>query len=268
AEEKRTLKIQLLQWEEKSQSIQAKKTRLAKQIEEQYELYPFLREADLTYWPELFQKLKHLYQLIQNQHRQQKKLTTLYNTQDELRGELAAFFDMNGFEYEKEDVASQFARLEELLDQHQINESSIKQYREWKQKNKTTQHEVYQQIQTYEKVMKTLYEHANVSTAEEFYKVAANVEEMKDLTATKQQLEHQITTILTPSEFQAMLDGSFHSLDLNKQAEQTELNMKELNDKMEEIRQELANENVKLANMETSEDYSEIAHRFQMEREQ
>src|SRR5699024_9242380 len=81
-------------------------------------------------------------------------------------------------------------------------------------------------------------------------------------------LEHQITTILTQSEFQAMLNDSFHSLDLNRQIEHAELSIEDLNNKIEETRQELANENVKLTNMETSEDYSKTVHRFQMEREQ
>lgn len=268
SDQKRTLEVQLMQLEEKEKSLEAKEASQKKQVTEQYEIYPFLKGIDIAYWTELFQNLKYLKQFVQKQDKRKEELAVLYERQEMIAGKLSAFLDSQGFGHNKKDIESQFKLIDELIETYQVSMSSVKQYDEWMEQNKQKQQAVYQQLKTYEREMEALFKHAHVHSAEAFYKVGADLEKRNKLIAEKKQLEHQILTILTQSEFQVMIDDSSSVFDLQQRMSEREQQMDGLTEKIEEIREKYARENINLENMETSEDFSETSHRFQMEREQ
>src|SRR5699024_391014 len=127
-EKKKTLEIQMLQHEEKEQSLQSKEARLTRQTKEQYEIYPFLQDINIIYWPELYQKLRHIQEMVQKHGKHKEDLAQLYHGREAVLEELVAFLKQYKLAFGKEDATSQFEILENLMETYHTNMSNIKQY--------------------------------------------------------------------------------------------------------------------------------------------
>lgn len=266
-EKKQTLEIQMLQWEEKRRGLRAKEERLTRHIQEQYDIYPFLKEINIAYWAEIYQKLNRLKQFMQNINKQNGHLSDLYAEQETIQQRLMTFLNNNAIQHDNENLDLPFELLDDIMVQYHNCCEQMKQYEEWMEKNKRDQDKIHQQMMTYEEEIQALYKHANVDTAESFYKTANQLDDRNALLSEKHQLEHHITSIITHAEFKEMVSVPVHSFDLQGRMKQSELKMNELTDEIEDVRQKMARENVELTNMETSGSHSEIKHRFQMEKE-
>ncbi|WP_164669581.1 ATP-binding protein [Virgibacillus doumboii] len=265
----RSVDIEMLQWNEKNSGFEQKEKRLAEQINSQHEQYPFLQQLEIMYWPELFHTLKNVTKLDRDKKQFEKQYNQLLTYQDAFKEKVVRFFLERNWELPNKSTAETLLVLEELLDDYQKKTTLLEQYEKWIAENEDKQREMKKKMQVYEKEITDLFSIAGSETEDEFIKQGRLLEEKRSHERELAQLNDQLVRILPEEIRQEVLqkevipDGE---LDVHHKqiSEQLKLLEKEIDDN----RKAFADINAELSNMESSESYSEMLHRYSMEQEQ
>lgn len=264
----RSLDIELLQWEEKLRGIEQRESRLQKQVTLQYVDYPFLKQVDIHYWPDLFNKLKTILNIHRDLNFSEQRFNELTEERHMLDEQLNGFYRMLNWEPENKPIETKYKAIEALLEQNKNQVRLLEQYRKWVKENHEQQEKLIQKMQVYQSRKQELFAIANAGDEEGFLKTANQLEtKQMHETKTQQQLG-QLHAFLHPDELEPLLnDGMLHHNELKKRYDQVSEQITTMEEAINRKRQQYADIYAELSGMESSESQSDLQHRFAIESE-
>lgn len=277
----KTNEVELLQRQERKNTINRKENWLDHQIKDQQLAYPFLEKIEITHWPELYHTLKNLSDKQREINVKQEQKAKLQEKQIQTEAQLEMFLlqniitgendirkpvDDDKLSLDYKPIEEKFALVDTFLETYRNTDLLINQYANRLDENREKQLIIKQKMHVFEKEMAALYEIAHVNTEESFIKKGKQQQERRDLRDKQTELEHQLSTIFSGKSWKTMLhDDSLHESTLVELEERYKLDMENLETALDKKRQELADINATLATMESSEEFSQALHRTQME---
>ncbi|MGP4106575.1 AAA family ATPase [Virgibacillus sp. L01] len=265
----RSIDIELLQWEEKKNGLQQKKDRINEMVISQHEQYPLLKQIEIMYWPEFFHTLKKLIGLDREKKQFKSQYTALEKEMNNFYQQLSVFYQERNWET-NQTVEQKLEEIESFLTEHQNVFRLVEQYETWISENVDEQRETKQKMHVYEQEIAGLIAFAKTETEDEFLKQAKQLEEKQKHEAELEQLAEQIARILpNKEEYKALLEQEdIQENELEVLQEQITAQIDKLENEIDQMRQERADIDADLSNMESSESHSEVLHRYNMEQEQ
>lgn len=268
-EQMRSVNIELLQWEEKKRGLEQKENRLQEQVSDQCESYPVLNQIEIEFWPEFFHTLRHLLNLNRELQQYVTQYKSLKKEETRVNESLNRFFDELKWELKGKAISYKFTEISNMLDEHKGNLDLLDQYRKWISENSEYQRNMKQKMHVYQQETANLLRIAQVNNEEAFLKEAKQLEEKRELETKRMQLADQVGALLSVETHQAFIEGDIPYQDeMDNAYKQQATRMKELEEAIDQKRQQRADVNAELANMESSEVHSELLHRFSIEQEQ
>ncbi|GAB3790216.1 ATP-binding protein [Virgibacillus kimchii] len=257
------LYLERLKWEEKRSFMEEKNKQLHKQLAEQWRQYPFLQKLDVRYWPEVYHRLKQILQLIRDKRRILENMDEIIEENAYLENEVKAFFPE-----ETLPVEAALESLEKIWESANNSKKQMEYYNELLDENIQNQGRLKQKRQVYEKEMDDLFSYAEVSSEDEFYEKAKQIEEKAAYEEGKLKAKAQLSRFLPETDLESLLlDQPVESTLINRQ-QNTKETMEELELTLDVKRDELAGVYAKLDQMEASESYSSLMHEMEMGQEE
>ncbi|WP_068675711.1 AAA family ATPase [Oceanobacillus sp. Castelsardo] len=259
--------IKRLNYRDKMNVVEDRYEKIQQQIKEQYEIYPFLKHVDTSYWPELFHAMKQLVsqfkeytEVLEDKEKLQDKITLVKSTVNE-------FVQEQNWEI-GDLIEQQLGAIESfIMKQHEISQQ-IEQYSQLLKENKKEQDELLLRIKTYEREKWILFELAQVESEELFYRKSDQVKERK---LNEEALDNtciQLERLFPNGQWKPLVDNIQSESELEWIRNATENNIEELHWKISESQKELVTVQTQLETMESSEEYSNNLHQLEMEQEQ
>ncbi|MFD1037652.1 AAA family ATPase [Virgibacillus byunsanensis] len=267
-EQLKALNTQLIQWEERKKLIENRESRFNQQVEDQYANYSFLKNVRIMYWPEFYHTIKHVMKLMEQKRSDQEEYRKLIERQERYNYNIHRFFEERAWRASTEAMEENVVFMEEQLENYRNQRNLAKQYTDLVKENKNEQYMMTQRMRTYEREVEALYTSAHVETEDDFFKKAKQWKEMQLIVQNQQQLFSQLRAIFSKDESEELLKKDMNESNLKEEHIHIKEKEVEIENNIEKKRQELAYVNTELSNMESSETYSELMHRFGMEQEQ
>ncbi|MGY0694948.1 AAA family ATPase [Virgibacillus sp. FSP13] len=258
--------VQLIKLTERRNALDIKNARLRQQINEQYEIYPFLEEIDISYWAQFYHALHDVCKQYAKTEEIDRQCSLLHESQQDFQSAMNRFFQERNWESSLE-TNDQLDILETFVSDFRYKKELIEQYDDWIGENIEMQNSLKQKMLVYEKEQETLYEAANVITEEDFFQRATQWEGKQDVLAKLADVNNQLAAFFSQTEWDAInTEIQEHELETIQEKHATSIEESEV--ELDVKRQQLADINADLTNMETSVMYSETLHRCNMEKEQ
>ncbi|WP_106498107.1 ATP-binding protein [Lentibacillus sp. Marseille-P4043] len=258
--------VQFIKLTERRNVLDIKEARLQQQINEQYEIYPFLKEIDISYWAQFYHALHDVRKQYAKTEEIDRQCSALHESQQDFQSAMNRFFQEKNWESSHE-MNDQLDILETFVSDYQHKRELIEQYDDWIRENIKTQESLKQKMRVYEKKQESLYEAANVTTEEEFFQQATQWEGKQDVLAKLADVNNQLAVFFSQTKWETF-NKEVQEQELETKREKHAISIEELEADLDVKRQQLADLNADLANMEMSETYSKTLHRFNMEKEQ
>jgi len=265
-EQLKSLDIQLIKWQEKEVAVLQRKERLNKRIHAECERYPFLSDINLLYWTDLLHTLKKLIERYEKLCDNERQMTELQADKAKYEQSVKRFCQQIDFFDEEQSIDDMLQAIQTFIDeQHHLrslSHHSEKAIRETKEKEA----ELMSNINIYEQEMKSLFKVAEVETEEAFYQRASVVEQKEHTLAMLEKLKKQIATIFSHEEWTNINIDTLDQPTLEMEEQQINDALHLLDNELEDKRQQLADINADMLQMETSEDYSKTVHQYHIEK--
>ena len=267
-EREKTRDIQYIKWTEKKRTLEEKEKRLYEQIDKQVKTYPFLQYADVAFWPEIYHRMQRLLDVYETHKETVNEAKQLKDKLDQYKAKVIHLLQQinkynagQSWENQLEIIAAQQANDEETKQQ-------ISQYESLRIEAGDQQRDIEQKMLPYKKEKNDLLASAQVNTEDAYYEKANQLEEKQEIIKALEKLRIQLDSILPGSLEQCFHDNETDENKLTMDRQQTIESIDETEQQIEAARQELAEVNAALLNMEDSESYSETIHQYAMEKEQ
>lgn len=261
-EQSRDVKIQLLQFDEKRTSLVYKHKRLTEQIKEQIDINPYLSEVDVEFWPDAFHTFKDLLRLVRDKKKYILNQKDIEVKQLEIRKKVGQLVEMYSLPQTSQLVEDQFNQLDTLLKAIQEKQARIDQLTEFIVDYSQRKEAVASQINTIQLEINKLFNKAGVSDEEAYYKVANEIDEVRQLNNSIDQIARQYINVFSSSEWIQLLDNmpKTHVIELEK--DKKEANLELIEQKLDEVRQTISDVSTKLLSMEEKQTYSSTMHQL------
>lgn len=264
----KTVDLQLLQCKEKQQTLAFERSKLQKDMTEQEEMYPFLKQVAVSYWPELFHSIKQLVDIQQELTALEQQMTTITEKQQHISHDLNMFWREAHLDkqYEGQPI-EQFRILEHLHETYRGKRKQLEHLKQLTMETEQQEQTIIQKMSAFEQEIHALLELAEVTDEEAFYQKASQLELKQELIAKKEKIREQFSSVFTQLEWENLVKASLNARDLEVKHHDLKKAIAEIDMKIEEKRQQLADVQALLENMESSEAYSTSLHRFYIEQE-
>lgn len=265
----RSVDIDMLQWNEKKSGFDQKEKRLSEQVNSQYDDYPFLKQLDITYWPELFHTLKNVIKLDREKRQVENQYNVLVKECETFQEQVNRFLGERNWESSYKSTNDKLLAIEELLEVYQKKTTLLDQYVKETEDNTDEQRRMKQKMLIYQQEMMDLFSIAGSETEDEFIRQGNLLKEKRRHETEQAQLNDQLVRILPENlRKEALEEEMIHDSELEAHHKQTAEQIKFLENDIDKKRLERADIHAELSTMESSESYSETLHRFSMEQEQ
>ncbi|WP_404458687.1 AAA family ATPase [Oceanobacillus kapialis] len=251
-------------WQEKGKEIQEKQNVLDNKTIKERQQHNYLADIDVTYWPDLHHKLKHIIRLSAEKKRQQNSLQQLQETQQKFSSNLNAFLD--SLERETLNIEDKLTFLEEWIKEYETMESHRGHYRKlYKETTEQLQH-TEKKLAVYKEAYNELLDYAEVEEENAFYERASLLTERRQLQEEAERLEEQLQSMLvTEDKISLQLPDETEMMEFIKASKQR---ITWLEKDLERKREQLAEVKSEINQLEASGQFSEALHAFTMEKEE
>ncbi|MFS0752242.1 AAA family ATPase [Oceanobacillus sp. 1P07AA] len=258
--------LALMEWKRKQTNIYERLEQLDKQKQEQASLYPFLVSIDVDYWPELFHHLQRLLQL--NEQLQENERHSLQESTkiDHYIMRCEQWSIDNHQQLDVDDPETVLAQLQEINEQHNHALQDYQHYRAHRQEERTLEQQLSQSIEVYQESIDKLLEQANVPDEDSFYENAKLYKEVVSLRERNDKLQNQLITIF-PDGFESNIKRLETNEYYVKKQEKQNVILKELEEEIEDIRNDLAEVQATINSLEGSSELSRKTHQVELEKE-
>lgn len=263
----RLLEIDMIKWQEKRTLLDQRNRRWNERIRLEQERYPFLKDIEITYWPEIYHTLQRLITHLDEINHNEQQEETLRLAQQTHRQKVKQFCKRVNIFDDKMSLTQMIDAIEAFIEKQKHVQSLNQHYDHVLSETQHNLYQLYTKINTYKQEINHLYKVAKVKTEEEFYQRAAVIEQKQDIIISLTKIEQHLSTIFSNDEWKYLSTKTFneHSLDLaeDRVVEKLQHIERALDDK----RQQLSDVNADILQMESSESYSKSVHQFKMEKE-
>ncbi|WP_339228847.1 AAA family ATPase [Oceanobacillus sp. FSL K6-2867] len=259
--------IQYIKWNEKQNLLAERERRLEEQIRHQYESFPFLKQMEIAYWPELYHHLKHVVKLIKDWQKHIDEAAALEKQLKKIQQNIERFLAKQGIANPDERLEQNLQIIERFVNLQQEQRKELNYYKQLLTEIKEKQDELQQNMQTYKTEIEHLFKLAEVDAEELFYEKARLREEKTVLERELVKTTTQLKNLLSSEDIQKLEKTMVTEAELEMNRQQTESSIQSLESKLEKIRENLADTKAELVAMESSDSYSASLHQFEMETE-
>ncbi|WP_174616201.1 ATP-binding protein [Virgibacillus ihumii] len=265
----RNVDIEFLQWKERKRGLDQRENRLLEQVSLQLADYPFLKQVQIHYWPDLYNKLKAILNVYRDLNYLQQQYNELMDDRQNVNDQLNGFYHTMNWESANKSIETKFTEIEQLPENYKRELGILDQYEKWLKENREQQDHILQKMNVYQSEKQELLNIANAADEEEFLGTAKQLDRRQTHEANIRKQLSQLNTLLNPDELDVLLaDEPLYQSDLEKCMEQVSERIAGLDEAINEKRQQYADINAELSGMESSESQSDIQHRFAIESEQ
>lgn len=251
-----------LQWEERKRLFTQRENSWFDRVETERYQYPFLTSINPSYWVELLRIIREVKQLIYDKNQYDIQLTELHHNKELFDDKFSVVTKgMN-----KNNVNS-IEEMEHLVEERRSQVQLIDQYKKMKKENLTEQVELDEKIKVFEAEIRFLFNVAEVTDEEAYFKVANELAEKRHLIEEKRKIEQQVTTMF-PNDFKEKLltenmnynEIEFTIIQLKEQIQSSQSDISAIN-------KQLATVQMEIEQMEISDDISKTAFIYQVEQD-
>lgn len=263
-DQEKNLNLQRIKWEEKRNFMNERYNRLQEQIDAQMDKYPFLAHLEIRFWPEMYHRLKHIVQLSRDKQNIRQEMTKITEENMHFQEALNTYFDCD----KKLPLETMLEKLEENRESSINKQKQIAYFKDQLQENAQSQDRLKRQLQFYENERTALLDSAAVSTEDDFYEKAKQMEEQAKYKKEKWKAIEQLNRILPEADRERLLHDVPEESSLIDRKHRTNTAVEKLEASLEQKRNELARIDAELAQLEASESYSSLMHQVEMEKEE
>lgn len=256
-----------LNYRDKMKVVEDRYESIQQQIKEQYQFYPFLKHVDISYWPELFHALKQLVSQFKEYMKVLEDKEILLEKVIRFQSEVNEFVKEQNWET-GDLIEQQLKAIESFIRKQQEISQQIEQYTDLLKENSKEQDELLLRIGTYESEIRNLLELAQVESEELFYQKANQVNEKKQNEEALDNTFAQLERLFPNSQWKAFVEKAQSESELEWMRNDTANKIEDLQQEISKTQKELVTVQAQLETMESSEEYSNNLHQFEMEQEQ
>ncbi|MGM8366311.1 AAA family ATPase [Virgibacillus sp. W0181] len=265
--ESKKIKMELLKHEEKKNSYEQRKKRFTSDLETQYEAYPFLQSIDIAYWAEAYYMIKRMLHCLQEIEEKNSQYKQIEEKEAAYIREVSQFLDTQGIHSANKDVYVLADTVERFVEQYTDKIKSIDQYEQFIKECRAKKKMIEQKIGTYEQEIYALFNQANVQSEEAYFIAADQGDEKKETERAYRQCYEELIVRFPADMIEAWQVDQFDENELEKQGIKQKKHIKDLEEELETIRQQIADLQAEVGKLERSQAYSEATYRLEMGRE-
>ncbi|WP_138419787.1 ATP-binding protein [Aquibacillus sediminis] len=256
------LTMQEQRLEERQRLLNQRSRRLDEQVANQMQNYPFLTEVEVSFWPKLYHRLQ---QLLAVHHQLVDERSELTNWQQEVLDFEAELYELLK-ELNVNRSEDPISDLTDFVEQQQANQQQLTYQMQWQQQIKDQKKQIDQQMKPFQEELSALLERAGVLDEEAFIQKAEIDQQRQQLENKLTELYYQLRTFVHEEELVQVAKGQFKSKEeLEEALSVTDEQLEGLEVSLEEKRQTLSDVKSLVNQMEQSETYSDLKHRFNNE---
>ena len=255
--EKTKIQREIIQLEERLQTINRQEYRLNNRIQDQVIQFPFLDGIPVSYWPKLYPQLEQLKVKTREILDLKVQLETSNEKMTRLKEKLSSNLPRT-----LEEIESKIEKEKQTYDNLQFKQ---KQYNELI----LQQEEMLEKIRPYEEEMQQLFDLAKVDNEDEFIAIGENYTEAKRIEDRLEQLKDSLVLLFKESDLEQWSNGKIEA----KQtiANQLQVHKEEL-DKLENkilmLQKEISDRQAAISVLEASSSSSVIRYELSMKQEE
>ncbi|MYL32371.1 AAA family ATPase [Pontibacillus yanchengensis] len=257
---------EMMKLDERFASLDRQRQRFYQQVEEQMEMYSFLRHVDLDFWPKAYQKVMSHKESLEHIREQEQDVQQLKN-------------DISSYEEQVETLASQVdidtnVSIEEKENQlFQLKAFIQKQlelkdtYTEWLFTIEQQKQDVREKMKPFEEEIRKLFRFANVEDEEAYIQTGNKINRLYDIKHNKKQYYEQLYSIyLNNDKVKSLLSSSLDSSFIQQERQEKTKRKQELSNQIDSVRQQLSDTLSHLRTLEGDESISKYRHELEFEK--
>ncbi|BAC13101.1 hypothetical conserved protein [Oceanobacillus iheyensis HTE831] len=255
-----------MEWKRKQTTIFERLEHVDRQKQEQVTEYPFLISIEVDYWPDLYHHLQRFIQLNE-QLNEDEQLYLLESTKVDNYMNQCEQWALNNDKqldlFDPENVLTQLAAIKEK------NDRTLQEYQHYRtlwQEERNLEQQLEESISVYQESIDKLLIQAKAEDEETFYQNATLYKEETALKERNIELQNQLINIF-PDGFASYLKQLESNEYYMKMQEQQNTTLKELEEEVEDIRNNLAEEQAIINSLEGSNELSKKTHQVELEKE-
>lgn len=264
----KSIDIKCIQLEEKCNGLEQRESKLHTQIERQLDQYPFLENIEIKYWGEFYHTIKQLLDMLQEQQIYGQQVEKVNKEIDSYAGSVMDFLKKVDQLVVKKTLDFQLEIIENIVGKYEDTKRMLDQFTNLEIENNTQQEKVIANMKIFQREINELFTIAQVDSEDEFFKKEKMKNEKQGIEESIRKTSEQLQAIFSQS---IWLEISQNKPDQSKLAvddQQTNDMIREIEESIHVRRQQLADINADLMNMESSEIYSQTMHQFTIEKGQ
>ncbi|WP_158595102.1 ATP-binding protein [Oceanobacillus piezotolerans] len=255
-----------LAWKEKEKALKEKEMRMNESIHTQYINYPFLRNLELIYWPELYHALKNVLHMERERKQQMKEIEEVKHRMSQISDNINEFFAEVNWTLSA-NMEESFKRIEAFLLKQDQSNRQMQQYEELLSESKEKEHQLRQKMTGYEQERDVLFSVAKVDSEEAFYHKSRMLDEQEGNEIALEKVKLQLENMLAVADLEYYVDNKLGELDLKEKKQHSMYKLDQLERELNNKREQLARVQAEIEAMESSSQYSDTLHQFEMETE-
>lgn len=255
-------KIEQIKWQERYTLTKNRSNRLEEKVSQQRKLHPILQPINVENWPPFYHTLKSLVQNKLELTNNRQQLTIVKRDKSHIEEKIMTFFTAEDWELTYETIDTCFPFLQEKVKKHDNRLRLMEQYETWIKATNEQLNTVKQKLTVFQNEQANLMKATEVETEEQFYQAHTLLEEKRQLAARKEDLMDQLGLLFSEDKIREMTTDN---TDIKERQKEYRDRLGSAEQELDEKRTQLAALDADLATMETSDEHSQIMHRYDME---
>ncbi|WP_179134517.1 AAA family ATPase [Oceanobacillus timonensis] len=247
--------------------LEKRQQRLEEKIAHQELQFPFLQSIAIFYWQDVYHLLQKLLQLSNEKQQIQIELDEVKEHLDQFFAQVKDWLEQNGFSSEPS-LEAMMRTLEDIQQQEQQQQYEMQQL---DQLIKDVQHKqlaLKQKKHYYREEQDQLLKAAGAASEEDYFKKQERKEHFNKLFNRQEELTERMQMMLPEKWQQEWTEGSLEADQPYKNKKELELALAEEEEALEQLKNQLAEQKLRIEQLESAEDISLQMHELAMEKEE
>ncbi|MGM8212067.1 AAA family ATPase [Virgibacillus sp. W0430] len=265
--EKKKAQMELLKLEEKQRALEIRNNRTKENMNAQYEAYPFLSSVEPAFWPEVYHMLKQIVQMMDEKEEMQRNYKSLEKREEAFVLQLIHFLKQHGKYIENKPIEAYIEQIERFTTNYTNTLKDLEHYEQLIIENKEKKERIEQKITTYENEIYGLFKQANVRTEDAYFEVADLWDEQVNIQAAYKESYEELRVRFSKQLIEKWQKEVPDAKALEQKERDVKRNLQQLEAELEKKRQQAANLQAEIGNLERSEALSYATYRLEIEKE-
>ncbi|MFD1065750.1 AAA family ATPase [Oceanobacillus locisalsi] len=253
--------------ETKQSDLEKRQQRLEERIVNQQQPFPFLQSIDIFYWQDVYHLLQKLLQLTKEKQRMKTESDRTQEQLNQFASQVKNWLEQNGFSSETA-LEEMLRILENIQQQEQQRQHEMQQLDQLIKDAENKQLALNQRRNYYIEEQDKLLEAAGAASEEDYFEKQERKEHFNKLFSRQEELEERIQMMLPEKWQQKWMEESVETDQSYKNKKELELALAEEEEALEEIKSQLAEQKLRIEQLESAEDISLHMHELAMEKEE